>query len=161
MGKKSNEGTSFGALGYFTSGVNKIPLTGHFSRSLMEILFGNSILWCLLILDARCTRTGEECCGLLFKRKKRGARWACSVRRTNTVLKQLTQRHLHAYKHTYTRWWGINCAEREKKHRPVQRFLPCARNRQDTQPRAVSVGDEKSGAEARALPQRSGHPGGR
>lgn len=112
MGKKSNEGSSFGALGS-PAESNKIPPTGHFSRSLTEILFGNSILWCLLILDAHCT--GEECCGLLFKRKKRGARWACSVRRANTALKQLTRRHLHAYKHTHTRWWGINCAEREKK----------------------------------------------
>lgn len=30
MGKKSNEGSSFGALGYFTGRVNKIPLTGLF-----------------------------------------------------------------------------------------------------------------------------------
>lgn len=135
MGKKSNEGSSFGALGSFTSGVNKIPLTGHFSRSLMEIPFGNSILWCLLILDARCTRAGEECCGLPFKRERR-ERSASSLQRAEPqtqALKQLTQRHLHAYKHTYARRRGINCAEREKKKKhpgPCSDFSPCARNRQ-------------------------------
>lgn len=127
-----------------------------FPRVLWRFFLGiqfSGASWFWMHAVPRLERSVAVCCSK-EKREERVEPAACGAQTAHAAAPACVQAYLHTlvgYK---------LCRSREKTPARAAIFLPCAWNRQDTQPRAVSVGDEKSGAEARALPQRSGRPGG-